>query len=280
MKPRYPGGPSPYRVPGRKGRLGSPTQRPKKPSDRTEQQIVFGVEPIRELLAAAPRAVRTLYVRERDRIRFAEEIEHARAGGAQVEIVDDAALSRLAGPDARHQGIVAVVREYNYASLEDILANKPDPIVVVDGVTDPRNLGAIMRSAECAGVEAIVIARDRTSPVTPAAIKSSAGAWAHLKIARCGNVARTLEDLKEAGYWVVALTPDGETSLYEIDTARRIALVVGAEGRGVRDLVAKTADFRASIPMRGRVDSLNVAVATAVALFEIARRRGVAAKPG
>jgi 23S rRNA (guanosine2251-2'-O)-methyltransferase len=241
---------------------------------RAEHQAVFGVEPVKELIAAAPQTIRVLYVRDRDQHRFASETERVRASGGRVEFADEAKLARAAGRDARHQGIVAITREYNYAALEDVIASRPDPLLLIDGVTDPRNLGAILRSAEGAGTNAILLARDRTCPVTPAAIKSSAGAWVHLKIARCGNVVRTLEELKEAGYWIAALTPDGETSLYEIDASRRLALIVGSEGRGVRDLVAKTADFRVSIPMRGRVNSLNVSVAAAVALFEIARRRG------
>ena len=236
-------------------------------------QVVFGVEPVKELVVAAPDSIRVLHVRERDRARFAGEIERVRASGGQVVAADDETLARIAGRDARHQGIAAIIREYGYAPLDEVIAAAPDPIVIIDGVTDPRNLGAILRSAEGAGTGAVIIARDRTCPVTAAAVKSSAGAWVHLKIARCGNVARMLGELKDAGYWVAALTPGGETSLYDLDTTRRLAIVVGAEGRGVRELVAKTADFRVSIPMRGRVDSLNVSVATAVALFEIARRR-------
>lgn len=113
--------------------------------------------------------------------------------------------------------------------------------------------------------------------MTPAAVKSSAGAWIHMKIARCGNVARALEDLKEAGYWIAALAPGGNVSLYDLDTTRRLAIVVGSEGKGVRDIVKKTADFIVDIPMRGKVASLNVSVAAAVALFEIARQRAKAA---
>lgn len=237
------------------------------------RQIVFGVEPVKELLAAAPKSVRVLYVRERDQRRFSSEVESVRATGGEVRAVDDAVLARIAGRDARHQGIAAVAREYNYASLEELLEAKSDPLLIVDGVTDPRNLGAILRSAEGAGAPSVIVARDRTCPLTPAAIKSSAGAWAHLRIARCGNVARLLDDLKKTGYWVAALTPGGETSVYQLDTSRRLVLVVGSEGRGVRELIAKTADFRVAIPMRGKVGSLNVAAATAVALFEIARRR-------
>lgn len=276
MRPRYPR-PRPFR-PGKKtaGPDAPPGPASERPSnDSAESQVVFGVEPVKELVAAAPASVRILHVRDRDRARFAAEIERVRAGGGQVATADDASLARIAGRDARHQGIAAIVREYRYAPLDEIVAARPDPILIVDGVTDPRNLGAILRSAEGAGAGAIIIARDRTSPITPAAIKSSAGAWVHLKIAQCGNVARMLGDLKDAGYWVAALTPGGETSIYELDTTRRLAIVVGSEGRGVRELIAKTADFRVTIPMRGKVDSLNVSVATAIALFEIARRREI-----
>jgi 23S rRNA (guanosine2251-2'-O)-methyltransferase len=238
-----------------------------------ETECVFGVNPVRELLAAAPQAVRTLFVRRGDARRFAREIEQARAGGAEIREADEAMLVRTAGADARHQGIVALTRPYEYAALEEVIEMRPDPLLVIDGVTDPRNLGAILRSAEGAGAKAIVIARDRTAPVTPAAMKSSAGASAHLRIARCGNVAQFLADLKDAGYWIAVLAPGGELSLHELDTTRRLAIVVGSEGRGVRELVKKTADFIVSIPMRGKVDSLNVSVATAIALFEIARRR-------
>ncbi|MFZ1889449.1 MAG: 23S rRNA (guanosine(2251)-2'-O)-methyltransferase RlmB [Candidatus Binataceae bacterium] len=239
----------------------------------SERDIVFGAEPIRELVAAAPNAVRVLHVRAGDERRFSIEIERVRAAGGRIASAEDDALARMAGREARHQGVIAEVREYAYAAFEEVIAAGYDPLILVDGVTDPRNLGALMRSAEGAGVPAVVLARDRTVGVTPAAIKSSAGAWAHLKIARCGNVARALEQMKEAGYWVVALAPGGTTSIYELDTARKLAIVVGSEGAGVREIVKKTADYVAAIPMRGRVDSLNVSVAAAVALFEIARRR-------
>jgi 23S rRNA (guanosine2251-2'-O)-methyltransferase len=171
-----------------------------------------------------------------------------------------------------------MMREYQYAAFEDVVAEAHDPLLVIDGVTDPRNLGAIMRSAECAGVRAIVIARDRTVGITPIVVKSSAGAWVHLRIARCGNVAQTLAALKDAGYWVVALAPAGDLSIYDLDTSRKLAFVLGSEGRGVREIVRKSSDFVAGIPMRGRIESLNVSVAAAVALFEVARRR-IAARP-
>jgi len=240
------------------------------------RDLVFGAEPVHELIAAAPGAVRTLYVRADLQARFAGDIERVRAAGGHVVAAEAAALARMAGGEARHQGVVALIREYSYAAFEDVVAAAPDPLLLVDGVTDPRNLGALLRSAEGAGVGTVVLARDRTAAVTPAAIKSSSGAWVHLKIARCGNVARAMEDLKRAGYWIAALAPSGDREIYELDTTRRLALVVGSEGRGVREIVRKNADFVVRIPMYGKVGSLNVSVAAAVALFEIARRRAAA----
>jgi len=244
--------------------------------DPSGRDLVFGAEPVRELVAAAPGAVRMLYVRGDLAARFAQDIERVRAAGGQVVAAETAVLVQMAGAEGRHQGIVALIREYGYAAFEDVVAAAPDPLLLVDGVTDPRNLGALLRSAEAAGVPSVVLARDRTAAITPAAIKSSAGAWAHLKIARCGNVARALEDLKHAGYWIAALAPQGELEIYEVDTTRRLALVVGSEGRGVREIVRKNSDFVVRIPMYGKVRSLNVSVAAAVALFEIARRRAAA----
>jgi 23S rRNA (guanosine2251-2'-O)-methyltransferase len=265
-----PSGPHP-----RPPRHGGPRQQGKQEGRERHSEIIFGVEPVRELIAASPAAIRTLYFKSGMQGRFADEIEAVRVSGGQVVSSGDEALGRMAGSEGRHQGIVAAIREYSYVPLEDVLEHKPDPLIVIDGVTDPRNLGAILRAAECAGVRAVVLARDRTAPITPAAVKASAGAWAHLKIARCGNVAQTLEALKAEGYWTVALAPDGEVSLYELDISRRLALVVGAEDKGVRELVKKTADYIVNIPMYGRVASLNVSVAAAIALFDLAHRRGL-----
>jgi 23S rRNA (guanosine2251-2'-O)-methyltransferase len=225
------------------------------------------------MIAAAPSGIRTLYIKHGTETKFEPQMQAVRASGGQVVAVASNELARMAGSEARHQGIIAAIREYAYAPLEQVLARKPDPLLLVDGVTDPRNLGAILRIGECAGIGAIVLAKDRTVGLTPAAIKSSAGAWAHLALARCGNVAHTLECLKGESYWIAAMDPDGDTSLYDLDVTRRLTLVLGSEGYGIRPIVRKTADFIVRIPMYGRVGSLNVSVAAAIALFEIARRR-------
>jgi 23S rRNA (guanosine2251-2'-O)-methyltransferase len=285
MRNRRDNGPSRFQrnrtAPDRRGDADAPPRdypQPRGDSNRypaARTDLVFGVEPVRELALAAPEIIRTLYIRGGEERRFDEEISRVKAAGGNVASADEAELTRNCGRDARHQGVAASVREYQYADLDAMLEDQPDPILLIDGVTDPRNLGALLRSAEGAGVGNVVIAKDRTVGLTPAAIKSSAGAWIHLKIARCGNVARALENLKEAGYWIAALAPGGNVSIYELDTSRKLAIVIGSEGKGVREIVKKTADFIVDIPMRGKVASLNVSVATAVALFEIARRRGV-----
>jgi 23S rRNA (guanosine2251-2'-O)-methyltransferase len=238
-------------------------------------EMVFGLEPVREVIASTPTRIKRLYVKQGAEAKFEPLISAVQLGGGEIVAASSNELQRLAGSEARHQGIIAALREYSYASLEQVLAGKPDPLLLVDGVTDPRNLGAILRAGECAGLKAIVLAKDRTVGITPAAIKSSAGAWTHLMIARCGNVAQTLKQLKAEGYWIAAMDPQGETSLYEVDAARQLAIVVGSEGSGIREIVRKTSDFAVRIPLYGRVASLNVSVAAAIALFEILRRRSV-----
>ncbi len=229
------------------------------------------------MIAADPAAVESLYIRARDEGRFANEIARVRGAGGRVIATEEAELARMAGSLARHQGMVALVRPYRYSGLDELLSAGPDPLLVIDGVTDPRNLGAVLRSAEGAGLRGLILARDRTAEITPAAIKTSAGAWIHLRVAQCGNVAQLLERLKKMDYWVAALAPEGRTRLYDLDVNRRLAIVVGAEGEGLRRLVKERADFLVSIPMAGRVSSLNVAVATGIVLFEINRRRATAA---
>jgi 23S rRNA (guanosine2251-2'-O)-methyltransferase len=186
-------------------------------------------------------------------------------------------LDRLAGTD-RHQGVVAVVADFRYAEVDDLLAaaaasGVPPLLVVLDGVEDPHNLGAIIRSAHALGAHGVVIPKDRAVGVTPAAAKASAGAVERCLVARVTNVAKTLEDLKKAGVWSVALAADGPRPLSELDLRGATALVLGSEGEGLRPLVRKTCDLSASIPMTGEIDSLSVSASAAVALYEAARQR-------
>jgi 23S rRNA (guanosine2251-2'-O)-methyltransferase len=172
-----------------------------------------------------------------------------------------------------HQGVVARVEPYPYSGLEEILS-EPEPLVLVlDGVTDPRNLGAVLRAANGAGASGVVIPKDRAVGVTAAAVKASAGASEHVRVARETNLRRAIERMKEAGLWVYAAEAGG-TPYTEFDFAGPEALVLGSEGRGVRRLVREACDGEVSIPMLGVVQSLNVSVAAAVLLYEARRRRG------
>jgi 23S rRNA (guanosine2251-2'-O)-methyltransferase len=178
----------------------------------------------------------------------------------------------------QHQGIVAVVADYRYREVEDILAaarlaGKPPLLVLLDGVEDPHNLGAVVRSAHALGAHGVVIPRDRAASVTPSAAKASAGAVEHLPIVQVTNLVRAIEDLKEAGIWTVAAVPDGDQDLASVDLRGPIALVIGGEGQGVRPLVRKSCDHAARIPMEGRVGSLNASAAAAIAIYEAMRQR-------
>lgn len=194
----------------------------------------------------------------------------AQARGVGVQSVDRTTLDRAARGTA-HQGVVALAPAFRYAALED-LSSAPS-LLVLDGVQDPRNLGALLRSARAAGVGGVVLPQDRSAAVTPVVATASAGTLFDLAIARVPNLVRALESLKSSGFWAVGLVPSASGSLWDMEPPPRPALVVGGEGEGLRPLVRRTCDFEVTIPMARGVESLNVSVAAAVALFEL-RRRG------
>ncbi len=246
-------------------------------------RVVYGMNPVRELLRAGSEGLSELWLAEGgERPRAFAELERmARDRGAKVRSAPRQRLDRLAGV-TQHQGIVAVVADYRYREPEEILeaaaaSGRPPLVVLVDGVEDPHNLGAIVRSAHALGAHGVVIPRDRAAGITPAAAKASAGAIEHVPVARVTNLVRCLEDLKEAGLWTVAAVPDGEEVLARVDLSGPVALVVGGEGQGVRPLVRRSCDHAARIPMAGRVGSLNASAAAAIALYEAARQRGESA---
>jgi 23S rRNA (guanosine2251-2'-O)-methyltransferase len=242
-------------------------------------RVVYGMNPVRELLRAGAEGLTELWLVEGgERPRAFADLELiARDHGAKVRAAPRPRLDRLAGV-TQHQGIVAVVADYRYREVDDILAaaraaGKPPLLVLLDGVEDPHNLGAVVRSAHALGAHGVVIPRDRAASVTPSAAKASAGAVEHMAIARVTNLVRTIEELKEAGVWTVAAVPDGAQDLASVDLRGPTALVIGGEGQGVRPLVRKTCDHAARIPMAGRVGSLNASAAAAIALYEAARQR-------
>ena len=171
-----------------------------------------------------------------------------------------------------HQGVAARLLPFPYSSLREILAREGELLLVLDGLTDPRNLGALLRTAEGVGVAGVVITESRSVPLSAVAEKTATGATAYLPICRVDNLARALSVIRESGYWLVGLVQDAPQSLYELQLSHKIALVLGGEEKGLRLLTRQTCDCLVSIPMLGHVDSLNVSVAGAVALYEFLRR--------
>jgi 23S rRNA (guanosine2251-2'-O)-methyltransferase len=247
-------------------------------------RTVYGVNPVRELLCAGGDGLSELWVAQGvERGRLADLVRMARERGAKVREAPRERLERLAGTD-RHQGIVAVVADYRYRDLDDLLAaaraaGEPPLLVVLDGIEDPQNLGAVARSAHALGAHGLVLAKDRAAGVTAAAVKASAGAIEHLAVARVTNLSQALEELKEQGVWALAAAADGDDAIADVDLTVPTALVVGAEGSGVRPLVRRTCDRTVRIGMKGKVGSLNAAASAAILLYEAARQRERLARP-
>jgi 23S rRNA (guanosine2251-2'-O)-methyltransferase len=237
---------------------------------------IYGINSVAEALKARGRAFAWVGVaKERHDLRLQRVVDECRRQGVPVRFVDRAELDRMAGNNA-HQGVVAVTSAKQYNDLDDVIAAKRGEqslIVVLDGVEDPHNLGAILRTADAAGANGIVIPERRAAGVTGAVAKASAGASEHLPIAKVTNIARTLEELKSKNVWTVGLDERGPQPYDSIDYKMDCAIVLGAEGKGLHDLVARKCDFLVSIPMLGKVPSLNVSVAAGVVLYEIVRQR-------
>ena len=197
----------------------------------------------------------------------------ARTKGVKVSFVDKSVLDK-ASIDGKHQGYVADVTDFNYCEIEDILAQNSTPFVVIlDSLSDPHNFGSIIRACECAGVDGIIIGRNRQVAVNDTVVRTSAGAVAHMKIARVTNINNAIKQLQEAGVWVYALDMDGQ----EITTANltgSVAIVVGSEGDGISAYTKKCCDGVVSLKLKGKVNSLNASVACGIALYEVIRQRG------
>lgn len=245
--------------------------------------ILFGINPVLEKLRASPEEVFEILIvggRQRSALRSIEE--EARRRGLPVRYVESSVLDRLAH-NGNHQGVVARVDLYSYRSVDDLLEqvsslSECDWILLLDGVTDPRNFGALLRSAEAVGVRHAVIPKDRSVGVTPTVVKTSAGAVHYLKIYRVSNLRRAILALKEKGYWVIGLDAGAKEVIYERTYPEKLVIVLGAEGTGMRPLIRRECDFLVSIPMRGKIGSLNVAVAGGIFLYELLRQKGQVGK--
>lgn len=243
-----------------------------------DSQHLFGLHSVLAALRRRPVMVHTLWVDAGRRdARMREILDAARSAGVIVEQVDGAALDRLC-PGERHQGVVAecgTAESVTESDLPDLVARTGNSLLLVlDGVTDPHNLGACLRTADAAGVTAVVVPRDRAAGLTPAVRKVASGAAETVPFVQVTNLARTLDRLKQAGMWVVGTGDDAPQTLYQADLKGPLALVMGAEGQGMRRLTRERCDLLVRIPMQGTVSSLNVSVAAGVCLFEAVRQRG------
>jgi 23S rRNA (guanosine2251-2'-O)-methyltransferase len=242
----------------------------------TETDVVFGLHPVEEALGGRRKALRLLY-RDTGGGR-AQLVAEARRLGLRVEQAADNLLQRMAN-QGNHQGVVLELAPYTYARWNDELerwrALDTALVVVLDGVKDAGNLGAIIRTAAAAGAQAVVLPKDRAAPVTPAVVRASAGAAEMLAVCQVTNLARTLDELKDAGFWVYGLDVGGKENLYAADLKGKVVLVLGEESKGIRRLVAEHCDALYTIPMPGKFESLNVAAAAAVVIFEAVRQRAL-----
>ncbi len=247
------------------------------------RHLVYGLHAVDAVIERAPLRLLELWVAApRDDARVRRLKERAAAAGVRAQPVAAEALARLVGAVA-HQGVVAAVRPQPPWSEEDLIehvegASHAPLLLVLDGVTDPHNLGACLRTADAAGVDALVLPRDRSASVDAAARKVAAGAAESVPVATVTNLARALDALKARGVWIAGTDGEASASLYQTDLNRPLALVLGAEGAGLRRLTREHCDFLVRIPMAGAVESLNVSVAAGVALFEAVRQRGAAAR--
>jgi 23S rRNA (guanosine2251-2'-O)-methyltransferase len=229
---------------------------------------VYGRRPVREVLRG-PREVLELQATERA---LKAEPWLRDESGVRLQVKPERELNAAAGTHD-HQGVVARVEPYRYADAYEI-ASGPSPLLaVLDSVTDPRNLGAVIRSADGAGASGVVLPAHGTARITPAVVRASAGAIEHVAVAVVKNLARYLGEVKSPTLWVWAASGEAETTMWDADLSGGVAFVLGAEGRGLRPLVRRTCDATVAIPLAGRVESLNVSVAAAVLLYEALRQR-------
>lgn len=237
--------------------------------------IVYGVNPVAEALKAG--RVKRVLVGQRDDQRLQRLLALAREHGVAVERVDSDELARRSR-DGVHQGVIAEVSAARNYSVADLVqdAGGPALLVVLDSIEDPHNVGAILRSVDAVGAHGVVRQTRHAAALDMVAAKASAGAVSHVPVADVVNIARAIDELKQHNVWVVGLTGDAEQSYETIDWTAPSAIVLGAEGSGMRRLVRESCDFLVSIPMAGHVDSLNVSVAAGVVLFEAARQRRAA----
>ena len=237
-------------------------------------QIIYGMNPVLESLRGDPEGISRIVIASGRKGPDVETIlSLATSHDIPVLFQNHAALDRLAGCNT-HQGVACLCREHSYATVDDVIGNRhpelsSDLILLVDGVTDPQNLGALIRSAHCFGANGVIIPAHRAAAVTPAVVKASAGAVRHTPVAVEVNLGQTIDYLKSKGFWIYGAAGEAENDLSAVRFEGSVGLIVGSEGKGIRPLIRKKCDFLFSIPMLGKVDSLNVSVASGITLYTI-----------
>jgi 23S rRNA (guanosine2251-2'-O)-methyltransferase len=242
-------------------------------------QVIYGINPLLEVLLSHPAMLEKVVVADgRGGNEVRKILKLAAEHGIPVELGGRERVENLA-PHQVHQGVAGICRAHAYATVDEVIAHrhekfKYDLVVLLDSVTDPQNLGSIIRTAHCCGANGVIIPENRAASVTASVAKASAGAFQYLPVAMVVNLVRTIEYLKERGFWIYGADAEAQSDIRTPDYERHIALVMGNEGRGIRPLIRKKCDFLISVPMRGQVASLNVSVAAGVILFEILRKWG------
>ena len=235
--------------------------------------LLWGINAVAEALRGNPRSLSEILIEKgKAGTRLQEIIDAAREAEVRIRFVD---MERVGLPSgSRHQGVAARQSEAELLPLAELLAAEPERVLLLDSIQDPRNLGSILRSALAAGFGSVILTSERSSPLTGTVARASAGASAHLRISRVVNLAETLRQLKDSGYWIYGAVAESEAqSVYQTDFSGRIGIVIGSEGKGIRPLVRKCCDFLVTIPMSGAFNSLNASVAAALVMFEAAREK-------
>jgi 23S rRNA (guanosine2251-2'-O)-methyltransferase len=241
-------------------------------------EVLYGLHPVEEAVRSGARQLDcVMLARERKDDRLERLADLCRAANVRISLEPRDALTRISRTDA-HQGVVALIRERAFLTIEDLLAAQPAAsghrfFLALDGIEDPHNLGALLRTADGAGVDGVILPERRSAPVSATVAKTSAGASEHVRIARVTNLVRSLEQMKKANVWVLGLDERGAPDYMDFDFRTDCVLVLGREGAGLHDLVKKTCDHLLRIPMAGMVSSLNVSVAGAVVMYEAMRQR-------
>jgi len=238
--------------------------------------VIYGRNPVREALLSGTWAVKTVLVaREGGDARLSGILDLARQKGVPVEYRQKKEMDELATGGA-HQGVAARCSEYRYAAADDLLGSAVETggiLILLDGLSDPRNLGSILRTACCYGVRGVLLPRDRSVRVTAAVMKASSGALLHVPVAPVVNLARVLDDMKDRGFWIYGADPKAGVDPRKIDFSGPVGIVFGSEGKGMRPLVRNKCDALVTLPMSGGFDSLNVSVAAGILLYEVFRSR-------